>query len=34
MYYDISLLPTNTIEILHLLKTISESAYRAAAIDY
>lgn len=34
MYYDLSLLPTNTIELLHLLKSITEGAYRAAAIDY
>jgi hypothetical protein len=34
MYYDLSLLPTNTIEILHLLKTMGEGAYRAAAIEY
>lgn len=35
MYYDLSLLPTNMIEVNHLLKNIQEaSIIGAAAIDY
>ena len=34
MYYDLSLIPTNSIEINHLLRNIQEFHYANAAIDY
>jgi hypothetical protein len=34
MYYDLSLLPSNLLELNHLLKTIKETAIGAVAIDY
>ena len=34
MYYDLSLVPANLMDLNHLLKKISDSAIKAVAIDY
>lgn len=34
MYYDLSLLPGNLIELVHTLRAVTDSAYHAVAIDY
>lgn len=34
MYYDLSLLPNNLLELNHLLKTLLNSPFGTAAIDY
>lgn len=34
MYYDLSLLPTSTIDLHHLLLSLKASSYHAAAIDH
>ncbi len=34
MYYDLSLLPTNTLELNHLLTALQDSAYGTVAVDY
>ena len=34
MYYDLSIIPNNSIETTHLIKSLKESAYCAVAIDY
>ena len=34
MYYDLSLLPTSTLDLAHLLRSISPSPYCAVAIDH